>query len=100
MQIYTFNCPKCAAPIEFKGGNEKTVTCPFCGSTVIVPKELRAATAAQQQVVINTIDGSAVAKGIFGLTGATLLIVLVVVGVTCIGLVAGGAAMWGGFTTL
>lgn len=43
--IQTFGCPSCGGPLEYKGGNEKTVRCPFCFSSVIVPKELRSTTA-------------------------------------------------------
>jgi sugar lactone lactonase YvrE len=41
----TFDCPSCGGPLEYKGGNDKTVRCPFCLNSVIVPKELRARTA-------------------------------------------------------
>jgi streptogramin lyase len=43
--IETFDCPSCGGPLEHKGGPEKTVRCPFCYNSVIVPKELRAHTA-------------------------------------------------------
>jgi streptogramin lyase len=39
--IQTFKCPSCGGPLEYKGGHEKTVQCPFCFSSVIVPNELR-----------------------------------------------------------
>lgn len=38
----TLNCPKCGAPLEFNGGAELTITCPYCHNLVIVPEELRA----------------------------------------------------------
>lgn len=38
-------CPQCGAPLEFKGGAELTMTCPFCHATVIVPAELHGSTA-------------------------------------------------------
>jgi streptogramin lyase len=43
--IQTFGCPSCGGPLEYKGGNQKTVQCPFCFNSVIVPKELRSTTA-------------------------------------------------------
>jgi DNA-binding beta-propeller fold protein YncE len=43
--IQTFACPSCGGPLEYKGGHDKTVRCPFCSNSVIVPKELRARTA-------------------------------------------------------
>lgn len=38
-----FNCPSCAAPLEFLGGNAPTVNCEYCGQSVRVPRELRSA---------------------------------------------------------
>jgi hypothetical protein len=37
----TFSCPKCGAPLEYKGGINFTFACPFCGTSVIVPENLR-----------------------------------------------------------
>ncbi len=37
----TFSCPNCAAPLDFDGGADYTITCPFCKSSIIVPEELR-----------------------------------------------------------
>lgn len=36
----TFECPNCGAPLSH-AGSDKEVKCPSCGSTVIVPNELR-----------------------------------------------------------
>jgi DNA-directed RNA polymerase subunit RPC12/RpoP len=36
----TFECPKCGAALD-EPGDRKDVKCPFCGSLVIVPPELR-----------------------------------------------------------
>lgn len=41
----TFACPSCGGPLEYNGGHDKTIRCPFCSNSVIVPKELRARTA-------------------------------------------------------
>ncbi len=38
----TFNCPSCGAPLE-TDGKETNIHCEYCGETVIVPPELRAA---------------------------------------------------------
>ena len=37
----TFSCPNCAAPLDYDGGADLTITCPHCKSSVIVPDELR-----------------------------------------------------------
>lgn len=37
----TFKCPNCGAPIEYEGGPDLTMECPYCKSSVIVPEELR-----------------------------------------------------------
>ncbi len=39
----TFSCPTCGAPLTYKYGDDPTITCPFCRSSVIVPAELRQA---------------------------------------------------------
>ena len=36
----TFKCPSCGSALE-PDGDEKEIKCAFCGSTVIVPEELR-----------------------------------------------------------
>jgi endogenous inhibitor of DNA gyrase (YacG/DUF329 family) len=41
MDSETFSCPKCGAPLEYKGGKDFTFPCPFCGNSVIVPENLR-----------------------------------------------------------
>ncbi|HUH98069.1 MAG TPA: hypothetical protein VLZ89_11960 [Anaerolineales bacterium] len=40
--IKTFQCPNCGSPVTTTG-TEKEVQCAYCGSTVIVPEELRQA---------------------------------------------------------
>lgn len=37
----TFNCPNCAASLDYDGGADYTIRCPYCTSSVIVPEELR-----------------------------------------------------------
>ena len=39
--IQVFKCPSCGSTLSDEGGAEPTITCQFCGSTVIVPEELR-----------------------------------------------------------
>ena len=36
----SFNCPNCGSSLS-PNGAEKAVTCKYCGSTVVVPEELR-----------------------------------------------------------
>ncbi len=100
MQVQTFNCPQCGGPIDFKGGTDKTIKCPFCDSSVIVPKELRA-TAVQPQIVMSTppfeIDNKTVRRGLFGLAGFTLASFLVPAIFACIGLIVAGAAAYFAF---
>ena len=37
----SFECPSCGAAQEYHGGPETSVKCPYCGTTVVVPEELR-----------------------------------------------------------
>ena len=46
--IQTFKCPNCGSPVTTTGA-EKEVQCAYCGSTVIVPEELREAPQPQPQ---------------------------------------------------
>lgn len=52
----TFQCPKCGGSLEYQRG-QKTITCKYCGNSVIIPKELRTdvypAAERGQQVVVN-----------------------------------------------
>ncbi len=45
----TFKCPSCGSALE-PDGDEKEIKCAFCGSTVIVPEELRD----QPRIVLGT----------------------------------------------
>jgi hypothetical protein len=42
--IQVFQCPACGANLSYDGGPEISFACQFCGTTVIVPKELRSDT--------------------------------------------------------
>src|SRR3989304_836668 len=41
MMARTFECPSCGAAQEYHGGPETSLKCPYCGTTVVVPEELR-----------------------------------------------------------
>src|ERR1044072_5856590 len=76
--IETFDCPACGGPLEYKGGNDKTVRCPFCLNSVIVPKELRTHTANLLHINIHPSHG---------LPKALPVIILVSVGLIILGIV-------------
>lgn len=69
----TFNCPNCGAPLDYEG-EEKTLSCPFCRNSVIVPTELRSAA---RREAAQTRAGSG--------SGAATFLVLAVVGILAIG---------------
>lgn len=48
-----FKCPSCAGDLSVKS-DEKTTTCPYCGSSVLVPDELRERTQIGPTVVVET----------------------------------------------
>jgi ribosomal protein L7/L12/outer membrane protein assembly factor BamB len=39
----TFQCPNCGAPLDYDGGLDPVIPCPYCKSTVVVPAELHTA---------------------------------------------------------
>ncbi|HEX2698538.1 MAG TPA: hypothetical protein VHM28_12580, partial [Anaerolineales bacterium] len=39
-ELKTFQCPNCGSPVHVNG-SEKQVKCEYCGTTVVVPEELR-----------------------------------------------------------
>lgn len=39
----TFQCPNCGAPLDYDGGSDPVIRCPYCKSTVVVPEELHSA---------------------------------------------------------
>jgi ribosomal protein L7/L12/sugar lactone lactonase YvrE len=39
----TFQCPNCGAPLDYDGGLDPVIPCPYCKSTVVVPEELHTA---------------------------------------------------------
>ena len=76
--MQTFDCPSCGGPLEFKGGPDKFVRCPFCMNSVIVPKELRARTADLPHVNIQPSRG---------VPKALLIIIFVAAGLFILGIV-------------
>lgn len=46
-------CPNCGAPLEYKGGDEPTIDCPYCHAAVIVPQELRTGSATDGSPVLD-----------------------------------------------
>ncbi len=46
----SFSCPHCGGPLEYSG-EAATMSCPFCGTSVIIPEELRPQKPVVQQVV-------------------------------------------------
>lgn len=61
MSEYTMKlikCPSCGGPIDPPGG-ESTAKCPYCGSAVVIPENLRKPAASQQQ--------SSSSTGMFGM---------------------------------
>ena len=43
-QIQVFQCPACGANLSYDGGREISFACQYCGTSVIVPAELRSKT--------------------------------------------------------
>ena len=47
-----FDCPRCGAPVKYdpaEQGNKDTISCPYCGETIIVPKEMHPQSSASQK---------------------------------------------------
>jgi uncharacterized Zn finger protein (UPF0148 family) len=49
-ETHDFRCPNCGSPLTV-AGDEREVKCSFCGSTVVVPEELRPRQQAPQVVI-------------------------------------------------
>jgi len=43
MEPQTFKCTNCGASLDYDGRAARTVRCPYCGTSIIVPEELRTA---------------------------------------------------------
>ena len=73
MESKSFACTNCGASLDYDGKGEPTVHCPYCGTTVIVPAELRG----------TEHDHTPAARkptGIIVLASAIVLVVLVFIG--------------------
>ncbi|HEY9152771.1 MAG TPA: family 16 glycoside hydrolase [Anaerolineales bacterium] len=102
--IKTFQCPNCGSPITTTGA-EKEVTCAYCGSAVIVPKELRDApqpqphpmqynfgpTSQPNPVPQNMVTADKVAKAAIGFTAASFILPVIL---TCVILAAVGGILF------
>jgi sugar lactone lactonase YvrE len=107
MTQQTFECPNCKGPIEYTSGMGKTITCRFCGTSVVVPKDLRTAeyqqvprNMVQQQPMIINVDpemykgaatAAAASSGISGCIGLLITLVIIVFVFGIILLTAGGS---------
>jgi DNA-binding beta-propeller fold protein YncE len=57
--IHTLKCPSCAAPVDFDDKNEgRTMRCPFCQNTMVVPDAMR-----KSQQVVSTFGKRTVRAG-------------------------------------
>jgi DNA-directed RNA polymerase subunit RPC12/RpoP len=88
----SFQCPNCGSPVSTTGA-EKEVKCDYCGTTVIVPEELRdhstpidvsyGQTIQMEDEVLKTVGS--VAKVTAGVTvGVTAMSVILPIALTCI----------------
>lgn len=49
MATQEFNCPNCGAPLDYQG-EDATMRCPYCETSVVVPAELRSKSVGAQSV--------------------------------------------------
>ncbi|MGA7194650.1 MAG: hypothetical protein WBW94_13560, partial [Anaerolineales bacterium] len=103
--IQTFKCPNCGSPVTTSGA-EKEVQCSYCGSTVIVPEELRDAPQPEpqpmqynfptsqpnDQVFQNLENAGKVAAGVT--VGVTAMSFILPVILTCVILAAVGGILY------
>ncbi len=105
MPINTFKCPNCGSPVTTTGA-EKEVQCAYCGSTVIVPEELREAPQPQpqpmqynfgptsqpnDQAFQGMVTADKVAKAAIGFTAASFILPIIL---TCVILAAVGGILF------
>ena len=55
-EIQVFQCPSCGANLSYDGGSGTSFACQFCGTTVIVPEELRSKTPGMASDAPGTIE--------------------------------------------
>ena len=105
MPMNTFKCPNCGSPVTTTGA-EKEVQCAYCGSTVIVPEELREAQQPQpqpmqynfgptsqtnDQAFQGMVTADKVAKAAIGFTAASFILPIIL---TCVILAAVGGILF------
>ncbi len=61
-QLHVLSCPSCGAHLSYEAGTEPTLTCPYCGSQVVVPAELRAPGASPTSTDTATQDANKLAE--------------------------------------
>lgn len=105
----SFQCPNCGSPVS-TSGTEKEVKCAYCGSTVIVPEELRdhtpeavtinyGGTAQETQQIANSLETPGkVAAGVT--VGVTAFSVILPVALTCIILAVVGFILYSVFSSV
>ena len=111
MPMNTFKCPNCGSPVTTTGA-EKEVQCAYCGSTVIVPEELRVASQPQPQPMQynfgptsqpntptfqNMVTADNVAKATIGFTALSFILPVVL---TCVILAAVGGILFYVFSNM
>ena len=60
MMAETFDCPKCGAPINFDPDqhlDQETMTCPYCGDSIVIPVNLRRSTPVPTSTVVMNSTG-------------------------------------------
>lgn len=83
-EAHTFNCPKCGAALTATG-DQAEMQCSYCGNTVIVPEELRAAYAEQKMAAEGTQAAGGFAKLIALIVGGSFALpILISVMTLCI----------------
>jgi hypothetical protein len=83
MTAQTFNCPTCGAPLDYDGGPETTIHCPFCNSSVVVPEEIR------PEKPLQMVGGSPSSDSKFLVIGIVTLVVIALMTVGVIFFVQG-----------
>jgi LSD1 subclass zinc finger protein len=74
-----FDCPSCGAPLDYDGGSDYTIRCPFCNNSVIVPEELRPTAVRRVQAPVVQTQRNA--------TRLTCVIVAIAVAILLIGII-------------
>jgi hypothetical protein len=82
----TFDCPKCGAPINYdpdKFINQQTMSCPYCGESVIIPENLRrSAPVMTDTIVTDTRRVTDVRRPLTGFLVVGIAVALIICAVT------------------